>query len=44
MTLRIDQLWRYPVKSLAGEPLREAEVTVDCIAGDRLGLRQRAER
>ena len=36
MTLRIDQLWRYPVKSLAGEPLRDAEVTVDGIAGDRL--------
>ena len=36
MTLRIDALWRYPVKSLAGEPLTEAEVTLDGIAGDRL--------
>ena len=36
MTLRIDQLWRYPVKSLAGERLTDAEVTIDGIAGDRL--------
>lgn len=36
MTLRVDQLWRYPVKSLAGEPLDEAVVTLDGIAGDRL--------
>lgn len=36
MTLRIDQLWRYPVKSLAGETLTEADVTIEGIAGDRL--------
>ena len=36
MTLRIEALWRYPVKSLAGEPLREAELTIEGIAGDRL--------
>lgn len=36
MTLRIDQLWRYPVKSLAGEVLSDAEITLDGIAGDRL--------
>ncbi len=34
--LWIDGLWRYPVKSLAGEPLDEAELTVDGIPGDRV--------
>ncbi|MCY7417067.1 MAG: MOSC domain-containing protein [Chloroflexi bacterium] len=36
MTLRIDQLWRYPVKSLAGEALTDVEVSLDGITGDRL--------
>ncbi|MBK6306789.1 MAG: MOSC N-terminal beta barrel domain-containing protein [Gemmatimonadetes bacterium] len=36
MTLRVAGLWRYPVKSLAGEPLREAQLTRDGIPGDRI--------
>lgn len=36
MTLRIDGLWRYPVKTMAGEPLREAELTANGIPGDRI--------
>jgi len=35
MTLRVDQLWRYPVKTLAGERLEVAEVTANGIVGDR---------
>jgi uncharacterized protein len=31
----VDQLWRYPVKSLRGEQLDRAELTADGIAGDR---------
>jgi len=34
--LRIAELWRYPVKSMAGEPLDRAEVRRDGIAGDRV--------
>lgn len=34
--LRVAQLWRYPVKSLAGERLRVADLTADGVAGDRL--------
>jgi len=34
--LRIAELWRYPVKSMAGEPLDRAEVRRDGIAGDRI--------
>lgn len=36
MTLRIEGLWRYPVKSMAGEPLQMAELTADGIPGDRI--------
>jgi uncharacterized protein YcbX len=36
MTLRVAGLWRYPVKSLAGETLREAQLTRDGIPGDRI--------
>jgi uncharacterized protein YcbX len=36
MTLRIDGLWRYPVKTLAGEPVQEAELTANGIPGDRI--------
>ena len=32
----VKELWRYPVKSMRGEPLVEAEVAVDGIVGDRL--------
>jgi len=34
--LTIKALWRYPVKSLAGEPLSHAVITSDGIPGDRL--------
>lgn len=36
MTLRIAGLWRYPVKSLAGEPLDSALLTPAGIPGDRI--------
>jgi uncharacterized protein YcbX len=36
MTLRIEGLWRYPVKSLAGEPLQTAQLTPAGIPGDRI--------
>src|SRR5262245_21564227 len=36
MALRIAQLWRYPVKSLAGEPLSSTVVGCDGIPGDRI--------
>jgi uncharacterized protein YcbX len=35
-TLHVTALWRYPVKSLAGEPLTTAEIGPEGIAGDRL--------
>ena len=35
-TLRVAELWRYPVKSLAGERLRRAIVTSNGIDGDRV--------
>ena len=34
--MKVAELWRYPVKSLAGEPLAEATITPSGIAGDRL--------
>src|SRR5437870_3039007 len=34
--MRVAELWRYPVKSLAGERLERAELTVEGIAGDRV--------
>ena len=34
--LRVAELWRYPVKSLAGERLPRALVTTNGIAGDRV--------
>ncbi len=34
--MQIAELWRYPVKSLAGERLETAEVTPNGIAGDRI--------
>jgi uncharacterized protein YcbX len=36
MTLRIEGLWRYPVKTLAGEPLQTAQLTPAGIPGDRI--------
>ncbi len=32
----VDQIWRYPVKSMAGERLQEAFVGPDGIPGDRV--------
>jgi uncharacterized protein YcbX len=34
--VHVAELWRYPVKSLAGERLREAELGLEGIPGDRL--------
>jgi uncharacterized protein YcbX len=36
MDMRVAELWRYPVKSMAGERLEEALVTRDGIVGDRI--------
>jgi uncharacterized protein YcbX len=36
MTLTVGALWRYPVKTLAGEPLDIADVTANGIVGDRV--------
>jgi uncharacterized protein len=34
--VQVSGLWRYPVKSLAGEPMQSIELTDDGVAGDRL--------
>jgi MOSC domain-containing protein len=36
MPLHVAGLWRYPVKSLAGEPLSTAVIGPDGVAGDRM--------
>ena len=36
MTLTVGALWRYPVKTLAGESLDVAEITTNGINGDRI--------
>ena len=36
MDLYVQQLWRYPVKSMAGESLERAELRADGVVGDRL--------
>ncbi len=36
MDMYVKELWRYPVKSMRGEQLDEAEISLDGIAGDRL--------
>src|SRR5690348_14609130 len=36
VTLTVGGLWRYPVKSLAGEALRAARLTTGGIPGDRI--------
>ena len=33
--MQVSALWRYPIKSLRGEHLGEAAITLDGIAGDR---------
>jgi uncharacterized protein YcbX len=40
--MHVAELWRYPVKSLAGERLEEAELRAGGISGDRLFQVQRA--
>ncbi len=35
-TLHLAAIWRYPVKTLAGEPLQSAELTETGIPGDRI--------
>lgn len=34
--MHVAELWRYPVKSMAGEPLKVAELTANGIEGDRV--------
>lgn len=34
--MQVTGLWRYPVKSLGGEPLESAELTPDGVRGDRI--------
>jgi uncharacterized protein YcbX len=34
--VRVAELWRYPVKSLAGEPLESAEISANGVPGDRV--------
>ena len=41
--MKIVELWRYPVKSLAGERLLEADLQEDGIAGDRIYQVRRAD-
>jgi uncharacterized protein len=36
MTLTVAALWRYPIKTLAGERLETADLTVEGIPGDRI--------
>ena len=33
--MRVSELWRYPIKSLKGEPIQEAQITREGIPGDR---------
>ena len=32
----LKEIWRYPVKSMAGEQLQSADITINGIAGDRI--------
>jgi uncharacterized protein YcbX len=34
--VHLEGVWRYPIKSMGAEPLAEAQVTVDGVAGDRV--------
>jgi len=40
--MRVSELWRYPVKSLRGEPVEESRITALGIEGDRLVHARRA--
>jgi len=40
--MHVAELWRFPIKSLRGESLAEAEITAEGIAGDRLVHARRA--
>jgi hypothetical protein len=43
--MQVEELWRYPVKSMRGERLDSADVAVDGLAGDRLvHVRERSGR
>jgi MOSC domain-containing protein len=42
--MRVAELWRYPVKSLRGERLEQADVTLQGLAGDRLVQVARPDR
>jgi len=45
VTLQVQELWRYPVKSLRGERLAVADVELDGVVGDRLvHVRQQSGR
>lgn len=44
MSLYVKELWRYPAKSMAGEPVTEALVTPLGLAGDRVILVQKGGR
>ncbi|MGH9815298.1 MAG: MOSC domain-containing protein [Candidatus Acidiferrales bacterium] len=41
--MRVAEIWRYPVKSMAGERLDEAELRADGIPGDRIYQVRRAD-
>ena len=34
--MHVAELWRYPIKSMAGEPLSEADITPEGVRGDRI--------
>jgi uncharacterized protein YcbX len=42
--MHVAELWRYPVKSMAGERLNQAEVGIDGIEGDRTAVVLRGQR
>lgn len=42
--MHVAELWRFPVKSMAGEQLTRADVTLSGIAGDRAALVVREQR
>ena len=44
MSTHVAELWRYPVKSMRGEALQQADITMEGIAGDRLVQVARPER